>query len=188
MVPWGLVLAHKAGLVDAGRRGRRGRAWHYLLRAGTLGLYRCGKRGKSKQEGVSEHYQTEHWQTFSINRYEWDKHVISCVHSRTDLSADRYTVENSQYKSPEGGLAQFLAMCLEKKQKRENFSIVFSDQPLEIIRDHESSKDSSSAAFLFVSMMSLRMRVISMRVRFKDGSPPRIFFYLFCECFKILTA
>lgn len=43
VVSWGLVLAHKAGLVDAGWRGRRRWAWHYLFRAGTLGFYGCRK-------------------------------------------------------------------------------------------------------------------------------------------------
>lgn len=43
VVSWGLVLAHKAGLVDPrGRRGRR-RARHYLLWACTLRLYSCGR-------------------------------------------------------------------------------------------------------------------------------------------------
>lgn len=48
VVPWGLVLAHKAGFVDAGRRGRRRRAWHYLFWAGTLGLYGCEEEEQRK--------------------------------------------------------------------------------------------------------------------------------------------
>lgn len=60
VVPWGLVLAHKAGLVDAGRRGRRRRAWHYLFRAGTLGFYGCG------EERAMRMSQMEDWRKCSI--------------------------------------------------------------------------------------------------------------------------
>lgn len=48
VVARGLVAADEAGLVDAGRGGRRGRTGHHLLRAPALGLHGCGggtKRG-----------------------------------------------------------------------------------------------------------------------------------------------
>lgn len=44
VVPRGLVLAHEAGLVDAGQGWGRGGAGHDLLRAGALRLDSCGER------------------------------------------------------------------------------------------------------------------------------------------------
>lgn len=43
VVPRGLVLAHEAGLVDAGQGWGRGGAGHDLLRAGALRLDGCGE-------------------------------------------------------------------------------------------------------------------------------------------------
>jgi len=49
VVPRRLVLAHEAGLVDPGGRRRRRGAGHDLLRAGALGLYRCGPRERRRR-------------------------------------------------------------------------------------------------------------------------------------------
>ena len=50
VVSWGLVLAHEAGLVDAGRRGRRGGAGHQevLPGAGAPRLHCYSERGGHK--------------------------------------------------------------------------------------------------------------------------------------------
>lgn len=52
VVPWGLVLAHKAGLVDT-RWGRwRRRTGYHLLRAGALGLHRCEKDSRAHEHMI----------------------------------------------------------------------------------------------------------------------------------------